>query len=113
MKLWDKEESVHKKIDSFTVGKDREYDKVIAQYDCEASIAHVKMLCKINLIKDKEAVKLIKELKKIKEISGSKDFIIEEDFEDISHAEQAPSAIAVSHLPCMSPAQRGANRMQA
>ena len=52
MKLWDKEESVHKKIDSFTVGKDREYDKVIAQYDCEASIAHVKMLCKINLIKD-------------------------------------------------------------
>ena len=83
MKLWDKEESVHKKIDSFTVGKDREYDKVIAQYDCEASIAHVKMLCKINLIKDKEAVKLIKELKKIKEISGSKDFIIEEDFEDI------------------------------
>ena len=34
-------------------------------------------------------------------------------FEEITHAEPAPSAIAVSHLPSMSPAQRGANRMQA
>ena len=83
MKLWDKNESIYKKIDLFTVGKDREYDRVLAQYDCEASIAHVKMLNKINLLKDKEATKLIEELKKIKKLSRSKDFIIEDDFEDI------------------------------
>ena len=43
MKLWNKEESTYKKVESFTVGKDREYDKVLAQYDCEASIAHAMM----------------------------------------------------------------------
>ena len=83
MKLWDKNESIYKKIDLFTVGNDREYDKVLAQYDCEASIAHVKMLNKINLLKDKEEAKLIEELKKIKKLSRSKDFIIEDNFEDI------------------------------
>jgi len=83
MKLWEKSESVDKKIDLFTVGNDRKYDSVIAQYDCKASIAHIKMLNKINLLKDKEALKLIKELKKIEELSKSKDFIVEEEFEDI------------------------------
>ena len=30
MKLWDKNESIYKKIDLFTVGKDREYDRVLS-----------------------------------------------------------------------------------
>jgi argininosuccinate lyase len=40
MKLWQKGAAAHEKVDSFTVGKDREYDLVLAQYDCEASMAH-------------------------------------------------------------------------
>ena len=83
MKLWNKEESTYRKVESFTVGNDRKYDKVLAQYDCEASIAHVKMLNKIKLLEDKESAKLIVELKKIKKLSISKDFIVDDDFEDI------------------------------
>ena len=50
MKLWQKGAVAHEKVDEFTVGKDREYDIVLAQYDCQASIAHAKMLAKIGLI---------------------------------------------------------------
>jgi argininosuccinate lyase len=50
MKLWQKGAAAHEKVDSFTVGKDREYDLVLAQYDCEASMAHAKMLGVIGLI---------------------------------------------------------------
>jgi len=50
MKLWQKGAVAHEKVDEFTVGKDREYDLVLAQYDCQASIAHAKMLAKIGLI---------------------------------------------------------------
>ena len=32
MKLWQKGKTAHKKVDQFTVGKDREYDLVLAQY---------------------------------------------------------------------------------
>jgi argininosuccinate lyase len=44
MKLWQKGAAAHEKVDHFTVGKDREYDLVLAQYDCQASSAHAKML---------------------------------------------------------------------
>ena len=41
------------------------------------------MLNKIKLLEDKESAKLIVELKKIKKLSISKDFIVDDDFEDI------------------------------
>ena len=48
MKLWQKKgNNLNEKVDSFTVGKDREYDMVLAEFDCEASIAHVKMLGRV------------------------------------------------------------------
>ena len=37
MKLWQKKANkLNEKVDSFTVGKDREYDMVLAEFDCEA-----------------------------------------------------------------------------
>ena len=60
MKLWQKGAAAHEKVDSFTVGKDREYDLVLAQYDCEASMAHAKMLGAIGLITTAEAQQLCK-----------------------------------------------------
>ena len=47
MKLWQKGSTAHEKVDLFTVGKDREYDLVLAKYDCQASIVHAKMLSEI------------------------------------------------------------------
>ena len=50
MKLWNKEDNLDKKIEEFTVGNDRKYDMYLAKYDVIASIAHAKMLCKINIL---------------------------------------------------------------
>ena len=50
MKLWQKGATAHEKVDAFTVGKDREYDLVLAKFDCEASVAHAQMLGSIGLI---------------------------------------------------------------
>ena len=75
MKLWQKGKTAHKKVDQFTVGKDREYDLVLAQYDCQASIAHAKMLAKIGVINSQEGEKLTKALKKIQHESELKSFV--------------------------------------
>lgn len=83
MKLWQKGAAAHEKVDSFTVGKDREYDLVLAQYDCEASMAHAKMLGAIGLITTAEAQQLCKVLEALKEDAEKGVFTIENEFEDM------------------------------
>ena len=83
MKLWQKGAVAHEKVDEFTVGKDREYDIVLAQYDCQASIAHAKMLAKIGLISIPESEQLCKVLKELKIAAETGNFTIEDEFEDM------------------------------
>ena len=83
MKLWQKGAVAHDKVDEFTVGKDREYDLVLAQYDCQASIAHAKMLAKIGLISISESEQLCKALEELKIAAEIGDFTIEDEFEDM------------------------------
>ena len=83
MKLWQKGAAAHEKVDSFTVGKDREYDLVLAQYYCEASMAHAKMLGAIGLITTAEAQQLCKVLEGLKEDAEKGVFTIENEFEDM------------------------------
>ena len=83
MKLWQKKQSAHEKIDHFTVGRDREYDLVLAAYDCTASIAHAKMLYKIGLLTEEESQALTSELGALKTLAETGDFEIEDDFEDM------------------------------
>ena len=83
MKLWQKGAAAHEKVDSFTVGKDREYDLVLAQYDCEASMAHAKMLGTIGLISPEEADQLCSVLKTLKADAEKGSFTIETEFEDM------------------------------
>lgn len=83
MKLWNNKNSINKKTDPFTVGKDLYYDLFLAQYDCQASIAHAKMLQKIGVFNKNELNKIITELEKIKEKSEKGDLLIEDKFEDI------------------------------
>jgi len=83
MKLWDKGLPTDQKIDRFTVGNDRQLDLVIAKYDVLATLAHAKMLCKINLISDTEILDIEKELNKLLKDIETGDFVIEDQFEDV------------------------------
>lgn len=83
MKLWQKGVVTHEKVDKFTVGNDREYDLFLAQYDCQASIAHAKMLAKIGLISVPESEQLCKVLEDLKIAAETGNFTIEDEFEDM------------------------------
>ena len=49
-KLWDKGYDDDALIDKFTVGKDRELDLYLAQYDILGTMAHITMLSKVGLL---------------------------------------------------------------
>ncbi|MCL4137401.1 UNVERIFIED_CONTAM: hypothetical protein GTU68_005947, partial [Idotea baltica] len=83
MKLWDKGFSTDKKIDMFTVGNDRQLDMIIAKYDVLGSIAHAKMLHKIDILKDREITIIEAKLNSILQNIESGNFIIEDSFEDV------------------------------
>lgn len=82
-KIWDKGIPVDALIEKFTVGKDREMDLYLAPFDVIGSMAHVKMLHSINLIKDQELPLLLSELKQIYADIQSGNFKIEEGVEDV------------------------------
>ena len=83
MKVWNKNDKLDNKIETFTVGNDRIFDMYIAKYDVKASIAHAKMLSKIGVINNEEESLLVKELKTILSLIEKSEFKIEEKFEDI------------------------------
>lgn len=83
MKLWEKGIPTDQKIDIFTVGNDRELDLVLAKYDVLGSIAHAKMLHKINILTEKEATDLVLTLENILAQIQLGNFTIEDIFEDV------------------------------
>ena len=83
MKLWEKNYSINKEIERFTVGRDRELDIYLAKYDVLGSMAHITMLNTIGLIADDELPLLLAELRRIYDICEKGDFIIEDDIEDV------------------------------
>lgn len=80
MKLWSWE--IDKDIERFTVGEDYLLDRKLVKYDCQASIAHVKMLEKIGILRKEEAEKLIEALEEIMELDRKGKFIIKREEED-------------------------------
>ncbi|MDB2457087.1 argininosuccinate lyase [Flavobacteriaceae bacterium] len=83
MKLWQKGNAAHQKVDHFTVGSDREYDLLLAAYDCEASSAHAQMLAKIGLLTKEEADLVTLALNNLKKKALEGSFTIEDEFEDM------------------------------
>ena len=83
MKLWDKGITIDQKIEQFTVGNDRDIDMHIAKYDVQASLAHAKMLLKINIISYDEWNRLEEGLHGLQHQIENGSFQIEEQFEDI------------------------------
>ena len=83
MKLWEKNYEVNKEIDRFTVGKDREMDLYLAEYDVLGSMAHITMLESIGLLTADELRLLLAELKEIYAVCKRGDFVIEDGIEDV------------------------------
>lgn len=84
MKLWQKEStSISELVEKFTVGRDKEFDILLAKHDVQGSIAHVTMLGEVGLMTKEEADTAVSALEEIaKEIHNSR-FTIAEDVEDI------------------------------
>lgn len=84
MKLWQKDNSsVNELIEKFTVGRDKEFDLLLAQYDVQGSVAHVKMLKEVGLMNEKDAAEAVKGLEGILEDILNSKFTIEEGIEDV------------------------------
>lgn len=82
-KIWNKGFDADKLVENFTVGRDREFDERLAKYDIIGSMAHIKMLVKIGLLKPEEEEILQAELQNIFAEVESGNFRLAEDAEDI------------------------------
>lgn len=83
MKLWEKNYSINKEIERFTIGRDREMDLYLARYDVIGSMAHITMLNSIGLIADDELPQLLRELRGIYDVCLDGSFVIEDGIEDV------------------------------
>lgn len=95
MKIWQKNQASLKEVEDFTVGNDREFDRMLAPFDVLGSMAHVTMLAKVNLLDNEEKDALLKELKKIHTgiLQQGTTFRLNDDAEDIhSQVEQMLTA---------------------
>jgi len=84
MKLWEKAGSdLNKRIEAFTVGRDPEFDMLLAKYDVQGSVAHVKMLESVQMLGKEETRAILQELGNIEEEINQGTFRMEAGVEDI------------------------------
>jgi argininosuccinate lyase len=83
MKLWQKNSEPLQEVETFTVGKDVEFDLQLAPFDVLGSIAHVTMLAEVKLLPEEEGKQLIQELKNIYTKVQDSTFTIDKGVEDI------------------------------
>ncbi|MBY5950164.1 argininosuccinate lyase [Algoriphagus sp. NF] len=83
MKIWQKASGNKKEVEEFTIGRDPEFDLILAPFDVLGSMAHAKMLFKIGLLTEEENKQLQEGLKTIYlEIEQGK-FSIDPGIEDV------------------------------
>jgi argininosuccinate lyase len=84
MKLWSKENtSTSALVENFTVGRDKEFDLLLAKYDVQGSIAHVTMLGEVGLMTKEETEQAIKGLQEIEAAIAHSQFTIDNGVEDV------------------------------
>jgi len=83
MKIWQKATDSKKEVESFTIGRDPEFDLVLAPFDVLGSMAHAHMLAKIGLLTTEENEILQKGLKEIYQEIETGKFVIEPGVEDV------------------------------
>jgi argininosuccinate lyase len=84
MKLWNKENTnTSQLVETFTVGRDKEFDILLAEYDVLGSLAHTEMLEQVGLLTKDELSLIHKELKSILAQIRNAQFSIDQEAEDI------------------------------
>lgn len=83
MKLWQKATASKIEVEQFTVGRDPEFDILLAPYDVLGSMAHATMLSTIGLLTKEENALLQKGLKEIYDEIEQGKFVIESGVEDV------------------------------
>src|SRR5690606_34022214 len=83
MKLWQKNTGSKAEVEKFTIGRDPEFDLVLAPFDVIASIAHACMLAEINLLTAEELQTLKKGLLEIYQEIQDGHFAIQPGVEDV------------------------------
>jgi argininosuccinate lyase len=83
-KLWSKENtSTSALIETFTVGRDKEFDVLLAEYDVIGSLAHTEMLASVGLLSKEDLVLIHSGLNTILAEIRAGSFVIEKDIEDV------------------------------
>jgi argininosuccinate lyase len=83
MKLWQKNTNVSAAVEQFTVGKDKEFDLLLAPYDVLGNMAHARMLASVGLLTNEEAAALVQELQAIYAKAMAGELTIADSVEDI------------------------------
>jgi len=84
MKLWSKNNtSTHEMVETFTVGNDRVFDLLLAEYDVLGSLAHTAMLEKAGLLTPEEKTLVHRELNNSLVDIRAGNFRIDPDMEDV------------------------------
>ncbi len=83
MKIWQKDITLDQRIETFTIGHDKIFDLQLAKYDIIASIAHVQMLQKVELLTKEEGTALVAALRELEEVVQNGNYVISENVEDI------------------------------
>ncbi|MFN9711252.1 MAG: argininosuccinate lyase [Bacteroidota bacterium] len=84
MKLWQKDNtSTATLVESFTVGRDKEFDLLLAKHDVLGSIAHVTMLGDVGIMTKEEVMQAVDGLQSILKMINEGQFNIEDGIEDV------------------------------
>ncbi|MCU0334812.1 MAG: argininosuccinate lyase [Chitinophagaceae bacterium] len=84
MKLWAKDNtSTSQLVEKFTVGRDKEFDVLLAPYDVQGSAAHAAMLAEQGLLTAEELEELLEALQQIAQEVSAEGFELPADVEDI------------------------------
>lgn len=83
-KLWSKEAtSTSALIEQFTVGRDKEFDVLLAEYDVLGSLAHTEMLESVGLLSRQDLTLIREGLQQILKEIRAGSFTIDKDVEDV------------------------------
>ena len=83
-KLWSKAgTSTSALIEAFTVGRDKEFDVLLAEYDVLGSLAHTEMLASVGLLSKEDLALIHRGLNEILAEIGAGKFTIGQDIEDV------------------------------